>query len=193
MLRKIFSIAYKELRLWLQIPGNWLVVFLVPLAFIERPAGAPSQQPSGLQLFLIETTLKSDVVFWTMTKLARDSMLKSVLATPPEDVHNAPPEEQQRARNILRNIEPVSRRQHGLRNDGAIAQSLPRYDLERFALPTLIISVEDDLFNTYGPARYTADHIRGARFIGYPRGGHVWMGHQQEVWAEIAKFLAGAG
>ena len=34
MLRKIFSISTKELRLWLQAPGNWLTVFLVPLAFI---------------------------------------------------------------------------------------------------------------------------------------------------------------
>jgi len=34
MLRKIFSISIKELRLWLQAPGNWLTVFLVPLAFI---------------------------------------------------------------------------------------------------------------------------------------------------------------
>jgi len=34
MLRKIFAIAAKELRLWLQSPGNWLVVFLVPFAFI---------------------------------------------------------------------------------------------------------------------------------------------------------------
>jgi ABC-2 type transport system permease protein len=34
MLQKILSIAYKELRLWLQSPGNWLVVFLLPFAFI---------------------------------------------------------------------------------------------------------------------------------------------------------------
>jgi len=34
MLRKIISIAYKELRLWLQSPGNWLTVLLVPFAFI---------------------------------------------------------------------------------------------------------------------------------------------------------------
>jgi len=34
MLRKMLSIAYKEFRLWLQSPGNWIVVFLVPLAFI---------------------------------------------------------------------------------------------------------------------------------------------------------------
>ena len=34
MIRKILTIAIKELRLWLQVPGNWLTVFLVPLAFI---------------------------------------------------------------------------------------------------------------------------------------------------------------
>jgi len=34
MLQKIISIAYKEFRLWLQSPGNWLTVFLVPFAFI---------------------------------------------------------------------------------------------------------------------------------------------------------------
>jgi len=34
MFRNMMSIAYQEFRLWLQSPANWLVVFLVPLAFI---------------------------------------------------------------------------------------------------------------------------------------------------------------
>ena len=34
MLRKIYAIAVKEFRLWISSPGNWLVVFLVPFAFI---------------------------------------------------------------------------------------------------------------------------------------------------------------
>ena len=34
MLQKIFATAKKELRLWLQSPGNWMVVFLLPFAFI---------------------------------------------------------------------------------------------------------------------------------------------------------------
>jgi ABC-2 type transport system permease protein len=34
MFRKMLSVAYKELRLWLQSPANWVVVFLVPFAFI---------------------------------------------------------------------------------------------------------------------------------------------------------------
>jgi hypothetical protein len=51
------------------------------------------------------------------------------------------------------------------------------------------MSVEDDLFNTYAGARYTAEHIRGARFIGYPTGGHLWVGPQKEVWSEVMTFL----
>ena len=34
MFRKMISVAYNELRLWLQSPANWVVVFLVPFAFI---------------------------------------------------------------------------------------------------------------------------------------------------------------
>ncbi|MFL7871393.1 MAG: ABC transporter permease [Anaerolineales bacterium] len=34
MFQKMISVAYKELRLWLQSPANWVVVFLVPFAFI---------------------------------------------------------------------------------------------------------------------------------------------------------------
>jgi pimeloyl-ACP methyl ester carboxylesterase len=55
--------------------------------------------------------------------------------------------------------------------------------------PTLIMSFADDLFGTYDGARYCAEHIPGARFIGYPTGGHLWVGHQKEVMAEIAGFL----
>ena len=47
----------------------------------------------------------------------------------------------------------------------------------------------DDLFGTYDGARYSAEHIPRARFISYPSGGHLWVGHQKEVMAEIAAFL----
>ncbi|MFN8598088.1 MAG: ABC transporter permease [Anaerolineae bacterium] len=33
-IRQILAIAYKETRLWLQVPGNWLTILLVPFAFI---------------------------------------------------------------------------------------------------------------------------------------------------------------
>jgi hypothetical protein len=47
----------------------------------------------------------------------------------------------------------------------------------------------DDLFGTYDAARYTADHIPGAKFVGYPNGGHLWVGHQHELTKEITQFV----
>jgi pimeloyl-ACP methyl ester carboxylesterase len=181
--------APSAMQLCLRHPERCSVMVLaVPLAYSDTHE-APAQAPSRLREFLIETTLRSDFIFWAMSKLARETTIKTILATPPKDVESASADEQARVPQVLDHIEPISRRENGLRNDAAIARSLSRYDLERIDVPTLVMSVEDDLFNTYTSARYTAAHIRGARFIGYPTGGHLWVGHQHEVWAEVMKFL----
>jgi len=67
--------------------------------------------------------------------------------------------------------------------------SLERYALERITAPTLAISAQDDGYDTYESARYTAAQIPHARFLGFPTGGHLLAGHQQEVMAEITRFL----
>jgi pimeloyl-ACP methyl ester carboxylesterase len=104
-------------------------------------------------------------------------------------VERASAGERERVGRVLRHILPVSPRRLGLINDAAITSSLPRYELERIAAPTLVISMADDLFGTLDGARYTAQHVPHARFIGYPSGGHLWVGHQTHVMAEIAAFL----
>jgi len=101
--------------------------------------------------------------------------------------------EQARAAQILDHILPVSPRRLGLVNDAAVTTALPRYELERIRAPTLVISLADDRFGTYDGARYTAEHVPGARFVGYPSGGHVWVGRHKEILAEITAFLVKAG
>jgi 2-hydroxy-6-oxonona-2,4-dienedioate hydrolase len=90
---------------------------------------------------------------------------------------------------MLDHIQPVSQRRVGLLNEAVVVPSLQRYALERINVPTLTISFADDLYGTYDGARYTAEQIRGARFIGYPTGGHMGVGHQQDVFNEITRFL----
>ena len=107
----------------------------------------------------------------------------TVLATPREVFRKATPAEQARVLAVLRDVLPVSRRSKGLMGDGTLGPSLQRYDLERIVVPTLVISAEDDLYGTFNPARYTADHIPGARFVGYPTGGHLLVERQQEALA----------
>jgi len=166
------------------------LVLLFPIAFAPRPASDVQQRPSAVGRFVMDTTLKSDFAFWVLMKLARETMVKTLLAIPTSDFRNATPEEQERVLEVLRNVLPISKREEGLRNDVAVAPSVPRYGLERYTVPTLVISAEDDLFGTFKGASYTAQHIPNARFVGYPTGGHLLVGHQREVRSELTTFLA---
>lgn len=167
------------------------LVLLVPATYAPRPGNAPPlKTPAGTR-FLFDTALRSDFVMWAASKLARRTITRAILATPPHVVDGASADEQARAARMLDLILPVSPRRDGLLNDSQVTSSVPRYALERITVPTLAISARDDLFGTYDGARYSADHIPGARFIGYANGGHLWIGHHQEVVAHIVGFIVG--
>ena len=91
----------------------------------------------------------------------------------------------------MQRLLPLSERRQGLLNDWAIGASIERYPLERITAPTLVVSLQDDLYGTFHSARYTAAHIPGARFVGYARGGHAWVGHHEEIFAQLVAFLGG--
>jgi pimeloyl-ACP methyl ester carboxylesterase len=184
--------APSALQFALRHPGRTTALVLaVPAAYAPRPDGkAPLNVPAGTEP-LFATALQWDFLFWSATRLAHDTVVRAILGTPPDIVRNASAEEQQRVAEILDDILPVSARRLGLLNDAAVTTSLERYELEKISAPTLAFSVEDDLYGTYECARYTAAHIPNARFVGYATGGHVWVGHQREVFAEIAAFLKG--
>lgn len=165
------------------------LVLLVPAAYVPRPGGAPSMKtPPGTQ-FLFDTALRSDFLFWAAPKVARDTVIRALLATPPDVVAAASPAEQARVAQMIDHVLPVSTRRPGLVNDAAVTSALPRYELERIAAPTLVVSAKDDLFGTFDGARYSAAHVPGARFIGYPDGGHLWVGHHEELMSELSAFL----
>ena len=165
------------------------LVLIVPAAYTPRANDAPPlTTPPGTQLSF-DTALRSDFVFWAATQLARKTLIRTVLATPPETVASASAGEQARVAAALDQILPVSRRRLGLLNDATVTSTLERYDLERIVAPTMIASAADDLFGTYEAAQYTAEHVPNAAFLGYPSGGHLWVGHQQELMSEIEAFL----
>ena len=165
------------------------MVLFVPMVYTPGAANQTSAHVSPTTEAIIKAVLGSDFIFWAAITMAPDMVMHRVLATPPADVHRAPADEQARMHDVLHAILPIAERAPGLWNDGKVAATLTRYDLERIAAPTLIASVENDGFGTYRSARYTAEHIPGARFVGYPDGGHLWVGHQRELWTEIEGFL----
>lgn len=169
------------------------MILLVPATYVPREGGAPSVTQSRWTALLFDTALRSDFVFWCAIRYAGDTVDRAILATPPEVVARASAAERARFETIKRYILPVSRRRLGLLNDAAVTSTLARYELERIAAPALAISAEDDLFGTWDAARYTAGELRDARLRGYPAGGHLLVGHTDEVAAEIESFLNASG
>ena len=169
------------------------LVLLVPAAYPahleQRPEGAMPKQTSAGTKFMFDTALKSDLLLWAAFRLAPQTIYQAILGTPPEVVESASADERARVAETLDHLLPFSARRLGVLNDAANENPLPRYELERIAAPTLVLSAADDGYGTYDGARYSAEHIPNARFIGYSSGGHLLVGHQEEVMSEITSFL----
>ena len=131
----------------------------------------------------------SAFLFWAALHVARDQVIKVVLATPPELLAVASPKEHARVNAMLDNILPVSTRAEGLRSDTEVGNHLAPAALESIHVPTLIVSARDDRYGTFASAQYTASRIAGAKYIGFEQGGHTWVGHDDEVMAEIVQLL----
>ncbi len=161
------------------------LVLAVPIAY--HPGAAAPLPVAGDALLM--RLLGSDFVFWAALHVARDAVLRWVLATPPELVQGASANERARVNAMADNILPVSLRAAGLRDDTGLGRRLGPQPLESIRTPTLVISARDDGFGTDAGARYIASRIPGARFIGFDNGGHLWVGHDDEVRAAIVALL----
>jgi len=165
------------------------LVLLVPIAF-KPPDLAPSApQLSSLAARILLMIVGSNASYWFACRVARNLVIKLVLATRPKVVHAASKSERARVARLLDGMMPIDRRIDGITNDARISSALPRLDLKRINVPTLVISVRDDLYGTFASASYIAAEVPNARLIGYDTGGHVWVGHDNDVLAQVVRFL----
>ena len=165
------------------------MVLMVAAAYAPPAKGSTPKRMSAFGEIMMNLTLKSDFLFWLAMRLAPRALTRMILGTPPELVAQADAAERARVNSVIDHILPVSSRRLGLINEAAVIPTLPRYELERIQAPTLLIAAQDDLYGMFEPMRYSAEHIPNARFIGFPTGGHMLVGHQERVTAEIIGFL----
>lgn len=159
------------------------LVLLVPLAYTPRPA---RRNEVGM---ILNAVASSDFLFWTAMRVAHPTMMRTILGTPVEDYRAATKEVRRQADEMMRSILPISRRAAGLFNDAEIGSNLERYALEDIRVPTIVISAADCLYGTCESGLYTAAHIHDAKFVAFPAGGHLLLGHDAEVRAEITRLL----
>tara|TARA_B100000941_G_scaffold247253_1_gene192302 strand:+ start:212 stop:1174 length:963 start_codon:yes stop_codon:yes gene_type:complete len=130
----------------------------------------------------------SDFLYWALLSLAPGQVTKTLLATDPTLVGGATRDQRERVSDIAEGMLPISRRTEGMLADGRLAGSPTEIDYSSIRVPTLIISAEDDLFGTAGTARQLNQIMPNSRLVLYGTGGHVWVGREEAVSKEIARF-----
>jgi 2-hydroxy-6-oxonona-2,4-dienedioate hydrolase len=168
------------------------LVLVVPLAYKPGTVADSAPPVSDDKDAMLLRLLGSDFLVWSALTVARDTFIRHVLATPPEQVAAASAQERARVHAVAERILPVSARAAGLRDDTQLGKRLGPYALETIRAPTLVISARDDGYGTYARAQYAASRIPSAKFIGFDQGGHLLVGHDETVRAAIASFLAAA-
>lgn len=165
------------------------LVLIVPAANLT---GRDPVEFTALQRAVVDRVVSSDFWFWAFASLAPDQLLRTLLATEPSLLRRVTPDERRRAARIRAGLMPISRKTAGLRNDGFWSGTPSRTAFERIAVPTLIVSSEDDRFGTAATARLLAERLPHARLVVYPEGGHIWLGHDADLAREVAAFVRGA-
>jgi pimeloyl-ACP methyl ester carboxylesterase len=166
------------------------LVPLVPAAFVPGRPETPASVPWAAGL--LERALSSDFLFWAALKSMPDALIATALATDPALLGPASAAERERVRRILWNILPVSERAAGLILDAKLARFPRRMPLATMRVPTLAVSVRDDRFGTFAAAEHIAATVPGARLLAFERGGHVWVGHDEEVSTAVHEFVRSA-
>jgi pimeloyl-ACP methyl ester carboxylesterase len=163
------------------------LALIVPMAYV--PGRAPAAAPSLFFESVLNAITASDVLFWTAMKVAHSTLVKTILGTPVQVYRSATAEERRGVDEMLRGILPISRRAAGIWHDAAVSSNLTRVQLEDIRVPALVISAADDGYRTYESSRYTAEQIPGGKFVGFPAGGHLLVGHEAEVRSLVTSFL----
>jgi pimeloyl-ACP methyl ester carboxylesterase len=144
---------------------------------------------TALQAFFVERLLGSDLRLGAAPEVVPGFLMRTLLATDPALLASVSLRERARARLILQDLMPVSARTRGMLHDAPMAGAPAALAIAAIRVPTLVVSAEDDLFGTAGTARRIADRVPGTGLLMLPDGGHISLGHDDELAWAIAGFV----
>ena len=147
-----------------------------------------SEQHLPVPIWVYQALFNSDFPFWLIHRVAPDS-LDGIFDVTPRLRAQLTPEEAAMVAGTVDAFLPVTKRIDGVRNEGAAIDPNARYHLGEITAPTLVVHTRDDGINAFSFGEHTATHIPGARLIPLETGGHLLLGHQAEVRAEVKGFL----
>jgi pimeloyl-ACP methyl ester carboxylesterase len=131
--------------------------------------------------------LASDYVWWALNTYF-GSRMQSFVGVPRG--FSVTDEYEAEVRAALVGALPVSARADGMIFDTYVSNpAINEYPLGEIHTPTLVISAVDDPMALHENARTLADQIPNAHLMAVSDGGHLLLGHSEEVRLEVTRFL----
>lgn len=138
--------------------------------------------------WVYQALFSSDFPFWVLTKVARPTIEPMFDVTPALRAQMTP-EEAVVVAGMIDGLQPVTLRMPGQRNEEAAIDPGAHYALDAITAPTLVVHAQDDGINPFPVGERLAQQIRGARFVPIATGGHLLLGHQEDLRALVNAFL----
>ncbi len=161
------------------------LVLLSSAPFTPLTAG---EQDLPIPAWLYQILFSSDFAFWAIVKLSPSS-LDPIFDISPQARARMTQADRPFVQGLIDAFLPVTKRTAGLRNEGAAIDPKARYDLAKISAPTLVIHAKDDGINPFSFGQYAAQHIPGAAFMPLETGGHLLLGHNEQIRARVSAFL----
>lgn len=158
-------------------------------ALVLFSANLPGEVEAGsLPQPVAKAMFKSDFVFWLATTYFASS-LRSIMGVP--DGFELTPEFEADVAAMMKTILPVNPRSEGALFDMFISNPAINtgYPLEEITAPVLIVNAVDDPLTLYQNAQSAAETIPGAKLVTIEDGGHMMLGHEEQIKSEIESFL----
>jgi 2-hydroxy-6-oxonona-2,4-dienedioate hydrolase len=160
------------------------LVLVVPAA-----GGILATTPEGPPAWVMRVLLRFDLPMWLAMRFLPQTV-SNIVAVPYALLDSLPPAALEQYREGVRLLLPIAQRRRGMMNDARNQTGVEGvYPLDRVTVPTLLVSAEDDLYQTLRVARAAAGRIPGARVIAVESGGHLLLGRGDEIWPQVAAFL----
>jgi pimeloyl-ACP methyl ester carboxylesterase len=140
--------------------------------------------------FVMQAVFGSDSIYWSSVRLFGTSMSRMFI---PKEVIMSMSEEERKtmiSRIYLSSL-PISARTKGILFDMyvsniAIDETFP---FEEISVPSLVIHAKDDPAPPYSGAVLVSERIPGCRLVSVESGGHLMIGHEEEIRDAVREFV----
>jgi pimeloyl-ACP methyl ester carboxylesterase len=160
---------------------------LVMVSAVSQAPSSASEKPPAPD-WVYRTLFQTDLPYWLLTKAAPQTVA-SLIGVPTEIQQHLDPEEQAWVTRFLETIQPVTLRSQGILNDTSPPVRSDPFAIGGIRVPTLVVHAMDDALVPVSEGEFTAATIPGAQSIIFGDGGHLLLGHHQDIQEHVGAFL----